>query len=381
MFTIWELKKCLSAKYLWVLLAVFIAFNAANILGDMYMSGMFKKTSDTAKELGIVIDDGFKTAFKEKYDREAIDEDSKEILGTIRNWAEISGEVYPSIDLAQYAQSLIGMYGLKGQTAEVVNAQFSGPLQQRVEQIIETGEGTKLAPIGKPLKPFEKLYGLLFLSVLFEAMFMAVLLTAGSVNHEFNEKTDQLIYSTKHGRKLIRNKLFASAAASGISFVAIALITAIVYFSAFDYSGVFNSPVSAAMSMEWPLPYITWQPMTIMQYALACFCFGLILTIVLCLIAFILAVFIKNNYIVFAVFAFIFGAFVILPSLLPLDSILLFIVPLNPFQMLLSSGNWFIGTDVFTCFENYQSATLLIWIVICAVMLFIGFGKFKRENI
>src|SRR5699024_10784608 len=97
---------------------------------------------------------------------------------------------------------------------------------------------------------------------------MVVLITAYLVNYEFDNNTQLLTYSTKRGRSLIVDKIYISLLVNIIVTTVIMGVGLITYFSVFDYSGLWNVPISSYLNADFPRPYMSWWNMSFIQYLL-----------------------------------------------------------------------------------------------------------------
>ncbi|MGG3797795.1 hypothetical protein [Metabacillus fastidiosus] len=286
--------------------------------------------------------------------------------------------LYRNIDLMGEAEYQINKYHMSGTATETVRKEFT-KLSSRLEQIIENGEHKTLFFDGKIYRMHSFLFENIFLLIIFEILILVVLMTSFIQTYEFENKTYQLTYSTKRGRKLAFDKLMASFMASVLVTTIIAGITLISYFSVYNYSGLWNVPISSYFNAEKQV-YISWWEISFIKYLL----FGIALVYICQLfftaITFIIATFIRNSYFVFIMFGILFGCGLLLPSIASLDSNLIFISMMTPFTLIMNPNIWFIGGNAFYG-PYYEINTIVIWTILLFVLCICTTKIFRKQDI
>ncbi|WLD94673.1 hypothetical protein [Alkalihalobacillus sp. AL-G] len=289
-------------------------------------------------------------------------------------------ETYQDINLEGTAKSLIRMYGFKGEAADSIRDQFE-QLDVRLDQLIENGEHKNLFFMGKLYQMHSLLFKDLGRALIFELIILVVLITASITNYEFENRTHLVSYTSKRGRKLVQNKL-AAAAIANLGVIAILIGTTLAaYFFTYDYTGLWQVPISSYFNAEMPLPYISWWNFSFLEYL------GLfVLCITLCQllfmgISFILSVFIKNTYLVFFAFAILLGIGVLIPGFVPLDTNMVFAMYFNPFALIMNPHGWWMGNGAFTIYSYYEMATISIWALILVVLCGLSMYFFNRQQL
>jgi len=158
-------------------------------------------------------------------------------------------------------------------------------------------------------------------------------------------------------------------------------VTLLAYFIFFDYSGLWNVPISTSFNWEYKLPYISWWNMSFVQYLLSAIGVVYICELLFAGITFVISKFIKNNYIVFFIFAIIFGGSVLIPGFMPTTSNTIFITGFTPFCLVLNPFLWFMGNGASTVFKYYEIITVGVWSVLLIILCTLCIKRFKRESI
>ncbi|WP_240378178.1 hypothetical protein [Bacillus piscicola] len=289
-------------------------------------------------------------------------------------------EIYQHIQVDDQAEKVINTYGFQGGTAETVRNQYE-KIGDRLAGIVENKEHRNLFFMG----PIYEMHSFLFKDVgralIFELVVLVVLITAFVTNYEFEQKTHLSAYTTKTGRKLVRNKVAAAVIANMFVMAILIGLTLISYFLVYDYSGLWDVPISSYFNAESDFPYIAWWNVSFIEYLslfVACIVFTQLLFMVLTVV---LSIFIKNSYIVFFVFAIILGMGIWLPSIIPLDENMIFVVQFTPFILILNPHIWFMGNGAFTFFSYYEFGTVGVWAVILGIFISFSISFFKRQSL
>ncbi|MFG6496144.1 ABC transporter permease subunit [Fictibacillus sp. UD] len=288
---------------------------------------------------------------------------------------------YKNLDVMDNAEEGIRMYGLSGAAAEKVRAQYAS-LKPRVEELIQNKEHLHLFFHGKIFATHSFLFKTLFGFVIFQAMILVVLFTGFIVNYEFEQKTSLLAYSTKRGRKLVWDKLIVALFSSTVATLLLLCTTLFVYFSVFDYRGLWNVPISTGFMIELNnIPFISWWNLTFLEYLLLSCTLVLICQVIFALITFCLSMWIRNSYMVFTVFGVIFGAVLLLPSRIPKDSVMLLYSHYSPFMLVMNVKKWWMESGVFTTFKYYEVMTVSLWSIALMLLAWFCIRRFTRENL
>ena len=417
----YEIKKILSSPIVIVLMAIFIAFNCLIISENSYCGKELKVLNKIVDKVGYKIDDEMLSNFSELYNEklnkvneisskkynktyksigEFLDENqfdmgnkngkfSKEEKQFIKEAKVIESyyilidkfqSAYEKIDIRKLAEYSIKSYNLSGKAAETARKQY-GKFEHRFNELKNNGEYKNLFFIGETYKMHSFLFKDIFTKIIYEIMIIMVLATAYIINYEFDNKTHLIAYSSKRGRHLIKDKLFAAIAVSLIVTTIIIGITLGVYFIVFDYSSLLNVPISSCFNWEYGEPYMSWWNMSFINYL-----FFIIVIVYLCeliftMIAFVISKPVKNSYMVFFIFAIILGIGIMLPSYMPSSSRLIFASTFTPFTLIFNPSLRFMESGPLTTFKYYEVITIGAWSAALVVLSTICIKKFKTQNI
>ncbi|MGF7047397.1 hypothetical protein J2T13_001902 [Paenibacillus sp. DS2015] len=289
---------------------------------------------------------------------------------------------YDTLDMNQLAESALAMQTRKvsNPVANTIKKQYAD-LSVRLAELKGNGEHLNLFFMGKVYKMHSFLFKNILNLIIYQLMILVVLMTAHLLNYEFENKTHLLTYSTRKGRQLMLDKLLVSIAASILVTTVIVGVTLATYFMVFNYSGLWQVPISSAFNAEYDIPYISWWNMSFIAYLLWTIVLIYICQVLFVTVAFIITAFIRNSYFVFFVFGLVFGVIVTITSFIPPTTNIVFVPFFNPFYLILNSHRWFMLRDVYTTFKYYEIVTIGIWSVLLLIVCSLCLRRFKRQNI
>lgn len=409
----YELKKAFTSPVVLGLMVLFVGFNFFVIYNHAYIKEELSIVNQLVNKFGYEIDDPMMDDFEADYQSQlkemneitnqkvsktyesasafydAFPYEKKDLFSrkeldfiagimVMEKYYNSAGGIdsyYERVDVMAVAESEIRMYGISGQAAETVREQFR-TLSARLDQLIKNGEHKTLFINSTHTILFKNL----FKTVIFEVMILVVLITGYLLAFEFENNTQLMVYSSKRGRKLDIDKLFASIFASLIVTTVILGITLAGYFIVFKYAEIWHVPISSYFNKEFKFPYISWWKMSFTTYLICSIILLYLCQIIFSVMTFIVTNFIRNSYIVFLLFGVLFGVGVLLPGYIPMNTDLIFLAHMTPFSIILNPHLWFMGWSAFTS-KYYELYTIILWVVILSVLCGFTIRKFKKQNI
>jgi len=174
----------------------------------------------------------------------------------------------------------------------------------------------------------------------------------------------------------------AALSATGMVTAFLLLATFGTYFLTVDYSRLWHLPISTGFMIEPDgNPFISWWDLSFIQY----FWLGILLIFVLqvlfTLITFVLSLWMKNSYVVFIVFAILFGLGLLVPGEMPKDSVLSLYTTFNPSSLVLGSKKWWMESGAFTTFKYYEMITAGVWMAGFILAGWFSMKKFHTRNL
>lgn len=325
--------------------------------------------------------DGLRFEDQEKYNDEQWEFFSRlQLKEMYLNTAKSIDESYGEIDIRKTAESEIKKYGLSGNAAETLMNEYD-KFSERFDEMVNNGEHKQWFFAGKAYFMHSFLFKTVFLHIIIEALLLIVLSSALITTYEFENKTHLVAYSTKRGRKLMKNKLLASLAIATTIIVFLFAITLGTFFTVFDYSQVWNTSISSAFNWEYNFPYVAWWDLSVGTFLIGVIALVFIVLLLFVGLTFALSVAVKNSYITFFSIAALFIFMWLLPSFMPTSSILLFVFAYTLPTLLLAIGSSFMGSSGLIMFENFEWMTISCWTIITIAVCFMSYKRFKKIDI
>ncbi|MPQ43914.1 ABC transporter permease subunit [Clostridium tarantellae] len=408
----YEFKKIFSSPVIVILTLLFLSFNLLNIFNSRYISNDFDVLNKIVNKVGFKIDNNMKENLKAYYEEEfnklnekyfskynktyeniteAFNDNelySKKELKDMEEVAIIQSyyyeilaleEKYDHLTIDELAKYSIEANNLKGKSKEVVERVYEN-FEERFHKLKENGEQHNLF-----ISPKYKMHNFLFIDILrscaLEIAILIVLIVAHLINFEFENKTYHITYSSKRGRKLLIDKLCSSLVASLIVITLILGVTLAMYFITFDYSSLLNVPISTYFNWEYQLPLMSWFNISFIQYLLLTIGVIYACELIFLLVTFSISCFVKNTYLVFAIFFIIFGIVFLLPEAIGVNNILVFLTVFTPFNLIMMPSNLFSLSGILNDFKYYEVYTLIIWTIALIVLTYILIKRFKKQNL
>lgn len=416
-----EFKKIISSPIFIVLILIFLAYNTMIIMNKSYIRNDLKVLNEIVAEVGYAINYDMMLDFKCYYEsqlKEAnnlLSEKGYSSYDTISEFLEnnyiydggdskfSSDEVafldkvssveayyflssdleqpYENININKIADRELAKSSYNDNVNKIIKKNYD-EFTTRFQELKANGEHKNLFFHGRTYKMHSFLFKDIFTSIIYEIMILIVLATSFILNYEFESKTALVVYSTKRGRDLTKDKLIVALGSTVLVTTIIIGITLLIYFSVFDYSGLWGTSVNSFFSQEYSMPYMTWWSMSIFKYLLLVILVVYTLEIIFCGMTFILSLLIKNTYIVFGSFAAIVGIGILLPVVIPENLDIIIYSVYTPFTLILNPSWWFmLRGGLLLPSKYYEIITLTIWSLLILVICILCVKRIKRENI
>lgn len=416
----YEFKKIIFSPIFIILTLLFLGYNAMLIYEKSYIRDDLKILNEIVSQVGYAITDDMMIDFQRYYENELNDafeiirkkgfssfetigeffennniyegKNSKftkeeilffEKVSTIEAYYFLSSDLetrYDSIDINKIADEDISMSSYNEKINRMIKKNYD-EFVVRFDELKENGEHKNLFFYGRIYKMHSFLFKDLVTTILYEVMILIVLATAFLLNYEFESKTASVVYATKRGRGLIKDKLVIAVGVTILTTTIMIASTLLIFFSVFDYSGLWNTSISNYFAQEYNMPYMSWWNMSVLKFLIAIILVVYILEIIFCGIAFILSTLIKNTYFVFGSFAIMVGGGILLPTLIPANLDVIIATVYTPFTLLLNPSWWFMLKGGLNTSKYYEIVTLVAWFIGVTFIGLLCIKKFKRESI
>ncbi|EOU1807750.1 TPA: hypothetical protein ACF351_002162 [Clostridium perfringens] len=416
-----EWEKLFRNPVLIILIGIFLIYNFILINDNSYIKEGLEETNKLISQVGYKVDENMLKKLENMYDEKMKDlnelterklhktfESMNEFLANkdFHNWTyeekvfskedmdlinqlnaiNLYKNITPefihrieSLDSEKMAESNINKYGFKGEAANLVRKNYED-LGKRLQALKGNGEHKNLIFFGENYRTQNLLYKKVIGACLIEIMILVVLGVCFLINYERENKTLGLVSATKRGRNLIKDKAIVGLMYSILVAIIILGITLIVYFSVFDYSKIWNVPISSALNWEVG-PHISWYNLTVLQNLLLSIGVVLIISLISGGISLSLCLFIKSSYKAFFTFFILFGGLYMLPGLFSMSSKLVIWSYFNIFVLTLNPQKWFAEAGALLTSKYYIEGTLISNGVIVIIISLILIKRFKKVDI
>lgn len=373
-----EFRKLLRCWFLWLLLAIFLAYDIfivwdtvgrnSGIYHDMYKVIMQTGTdlTDNADKISAMLNS------------------ENEIESYYADYVKAYEGIYRDFDIRSILYSKISLsenFGTEGRYYEWISQNYD-KLQERVEQIVTTGEDKYAFYPGINYK----VHSILFTSVLRMLLLQILILTALAIlylmDYERIQKTEYLTYSGRTGRKIQYTKWLSGMAMSIIYAVILIIVTLLLFLLFVPMRGLWKTPVSSFMVMQqrgfYLYPYITFVRLSFGKYLLLSLLTVFLLIILVGILSGAGQLFFRNSYLTMLSIGILFLVLIALPYLFS-TGFLHTAAALNPAALWYLCGGWFIEYDPAASFAWSEFITIGVWLIIMLIVS--EFGKKYFLNI
>jgi hypothetical protein len=363
---------------LWVFLALCLALNGMIVFGSRSGSDFVRYVSDTSNKIGYRCGSAFDkalAALPETVYRNALISQTVGVTDT-----------YEKLDVTDYARAYIDRMQLQGLPAAMMKEKYN-KLQHVVDSLAETDASLDLYAAGATYDLHQLLFGDVLKTVTTEACLFAVIAMLCILGFEFQAGTELTVYSTKLGRRMTKVKVVAGLTFGVCGFVVIAGLTLLLYFSVWDYSGIWSSSVSSQFNYIYDAgeqkPIITWYPFTVGGYLGTVVALDAVLVAVFALAAAVIGLRLRNTYIAFLVFLVLaLGMMALTWALADLKLWMgFFISMLLPVPLWLISPIWLTDLGSNVILPYHETIGLILNLIIGSGLTILAARLFRRKDL
>ena len=205
--------------------------------------------------------------------------------------------IFEGHDTSGVADYYVRLFGMTGSAEENIRAKYA-KLQPVIDEKAANGDALSVYFGTGTYLMHDLLFYRLFFLLIGQTALLAMFAAIMSTGHENIRNTEQLVCSSKIGRRISQAKLAASLTTGLIFFSVIFAVSLCLFFARYDYSAVWNDNVSSSFNVNSSeYPFITWHSFTVAGYLWATIGVAMGLTVVFSLFGFAIGTFIKNVYI------------------------------------------------------------------------------------
>lgn len=225
--------------------------------------------------------------------------------------------------------------------------------------------------------------------LLVEGIMIISLFTIYILGIEHQNFTTAIIYSSKKGRSLVKYKIVAAGIISICSILLLYLITLTLFFTLWDFDGIWNTNVSSSFNyvidenLPFRKPFLTWISFSVKKYFTASLFLEIAVFVIWWLISSCIGILSNHSAKGFIILATCF----ILPYFLSVlfESLhlwwLFFLNTLTISSLTLNQHLWFTEMGVFEILPWQEVLSVLIHFLAYSIMLFYAIRIFKRKEL
>lgn len=407
MYITWlELKKALLSPVFFILLLIILAFNIFTIVINSHNKEELKIVNNIIETYGPSFNDEilqtmeedilqlvkqlgwnntqtfFDEMTSEQYSEASLEEqrqiDHISLLYTYVQEAKVLEARYSTIDINKLKQEFIDGQTMPGWLEQKMENEFD-TWHERFDEIVATNEYKQWFFLGD-YRMHSELFRSQMKTLAIEGIFIIVLLTAFITNYEYEQRSHLVTYATKKGRKLIWHKGAASLIGSLIMIAVLFGGTLATYFTVYDYSAVWQIPITSGMNWEYNLPYITWWKIELWQFLLLVIAIIIVVLIIVVLLTFTISIYVKNSYFTWLLCIILLVAMYVVPSYFT-NSFIQWIMHYNITLIILNPHQYFNGGTNFMMMQYHELWTLLIWIFVSLAAIMMASRYFSRKDV
>lgn len=286
---------------------------------------------------------------------------------------------YEKVNFSNNALQYSKDHGLKEKALNIAINRYD--ISQLVfEETIENKNHKNIFPLGD-YRFYSLVFYDIFLQCIFEIIIMVVLITSYLINYENDNNTNTIVYTTKRGRKNIKDKLFVSIFSSVIVSALILGFALLSLHLNIDIANILKTSIRSAFNWEGKVPYIFWFNNSVGMQIVLTTIIILICSGLFSLITFIITNLVKSSYISFIIFFIIFGIFIIATDIPSKESVICMYMGYDLFNLIIRPSAFFMVRAPMIVDKFYEIKVLIIWTVILDILSILTIKKFKNENI
>ena len=364
----YEMKKQLEKPFCFIAAACCAVFNIIFMLRWAYPLDNINMQSKIVRQLGTVyVTDENSALITDPEMKRIIDEHT-------------SGYILGRESAIYILQNTVkmGMFDLVGEQAELVHKLSDERLAERFEEMSETKELTAING-GDDL--FQVVFlGMVQLTVI-ESILFAILIAAKTAGHEFSNHAEQVIYTTRKGRGIMRTKL----AAASILTVGFCLSVFALSFAVFLLRCPCFELLGAPMYLNTERIFLyTWFYFPVWVYLLLNVMFAIALSEVICLMSFAVFGISRNITATVMLTILLLAAGIVIGKTIPPETGYLRLMSYTfPSIQILMSGSRLAVASYVECIPicGFDVFSIMLWAVFMLVLCAFSMKRFERKYI
>lgn len=366
-----ELGKLFRGKLMFSLIVLSVVLNAALLFMQRDKIHALQGIDKFGAEYGSTVSDETLKILEQIWNEEPENDIS---WAEFQNNLERSKVYYQLLQTSDMANAYCNLMRLEGKAAEYVQDEFA-KLDSRLQEA--AGQEVTVFPPYR-MRIFDIITSHLLFAVNLEGVIAAVILTLYVIDMERSSGTASTVYSTKKGKRILRDKLLAAFTGSLLSFLLIAVFTFLPAAFLFPTETILNTLVSNPMVNLKGVPCIAKAAITIGEYILSSLFMSSILVGIYSIGSFAVGIRAKNGYFAAGILMNLLGIMRVFSSIAPTSTYLFFWSQYNPLDIALKAGTWFLYNANNFSPSGYEVYTVLLWGGVSVTGCMSGLRRFEK---
>lgn len=375
---VYEWRKLCRLPALWVFFLLCLVFNGLLVLREYDSRERFNDTSAVAAFLGQQVDDTYTQRLAAMPRTE-----HREILLSA---VTAMDNIYEDYEI----ESLSAFYANQVRSSPPAVGWMAWKYRQlapRVEHLAQTGAAMDLYAGLVTHESHQFLFGTLLRAVTAEGAVLGMLSMLYLLGYESQNRTALTVYSSRTGRCVCRWKVFAGSTAGAAWYLLLLAATLGLYFSLWDYSGVWKASVSSQFNYLVDLlrirPFFTWADFTVAEYLAACAALGWGLTTVFTLLAGVFGTLMRNTYLAALSLLVLFVG--VLTGICVFGDLKLwpayFALSFSPLNVWLTAGGWFTELGLSAVIPWQETVSTAMHLGLSGIGIAWAMRRFSRKDV
>jgi ABC-type multidrug transport system fused ATPase/permease subunit len=263
---------------------ILLFFIACLLLNTIYIvtAGLDKSYLNYVQETEAKTGNVITSEFHEKLANQSTSRKQQRLLSET---AELEN-VFQDYSTEAMGQEIIDFYQIQGPVAEKMKKKY-GKLTPVVSELGEEQAALEIGAAGETMSFFTFIRNRLFRAILGESLIFAILLGLYGSTSERLTKTDVLVMTSKTGRKTQLSKYIASLMLTILFYIMMVMLTFGIFRHMYPLGTLWQTSMSTQFHLNvyiphmLEVPFIPWQPMTLLNYTILSIVLGGLL-IILC---------------------------------------------------------------------------------------------------
>lgn len=302
------------------------------------------------------------------------------------NQTKDAADILEGYDTGRTAQQIIKNFRIEGWAAEALQWKYQRQ-SSRIRALIRRNASMDVGAAGMTTDLFDALFTKLCRAILAEGILLAVFTALYLCRREYMERTWQTIYTTKHGRRIQREKGFAGLLYAAAAYGMLAVVSCLIFAKAWQLGRIWDTDMATQfygihyMGME--LPFVPWADFQMHSYLAAVLSLGLVLVVIFYMLGHLAGLMAKNTYTAFLT--------VLILAALRFEVVLLagdagkwgiYEAALwSPVMLWWSQPLWFSDMGIHAVVPWQECAVGAFCLLLSGVLLALGYGYFCRKDL